>query len=235
MRTYPGDDPRLRSAGTRRAAASSLRSGRLVLAPADFHYAVITDAFSAPGVAKMREVRGIPDGSAIPVFVDRRTTMHALWGRVPRDAELLARAFWPGPLTLIGRPQLSLAWTAGVADAVALRMPLHPWMLQLVADVGGHGHRCAGPGEPPPTELADCDARGVSIGLDGGRLPGGPASVVDLRSGVEVVREKGAIPAEEVLAAVGEASLRNHAPEGCQYLSPGSDECLPASRHTGAS
>lgn len=206
MRTYPGDDPRLRSAGTR-AAASSLRSGRLVLAPADFHYAVLTDAFSAPGVAKMREVRGIPDGSAIPVFVDRRTTMHALWGRVPRDAELLARAFWPGPLTLIGRPQLSLAWTAGVPDAVALRMPLHPWMLQLVADVGPVAATGAQvPGEPPPTELADCDARGVSIGLDGGRLPGGPAStVVDLRSGVEVVRE-GAIPAEEVLAAVGRQS-----------------------------
>ncbi len=204
MRTYPGDDAPLRVAGTR-AAVTALRSGRLVLAPADFHYAVLTDAFSGPGVARMREIRAIPDGSAIPVFIDRRTTMHALWGRVPRDAEVLARAFWPGPLTLIGKPQLSLAWTAGVADAVALRMPLHPWMLHLVAQVGPLAATGAQvPGEPPPTHLSACDSRGVSIGLDGGELPGGAAStVVDLRSGVDVVRE-GAIPAAEVLAAVGE-------------------------------
>ncbi|MBK6762740.1 MAG: L-threonylcarbamoyladenylate synthase [Micrococcales bacterium] len=203
MRTYPGDDPQLRAAGTR-AAVTALRSGRLVLAPADFHYAVLTDAFSATGVARMREVRGIPAGSAIPVFIDRRTTMHALWGRVPRDAEVLASAFWPGPLTLIGKPQLSLAWTAGVADAVALRMPLHPWMLQLVAQVGPLAATGAQvPGQLPPTQLSSCDSSAVSIGLDGGELSGGAAStVVDLRSGVEVVRE-GAIPAAEVLAALG--------------------------------
>ena len=205
MRTYPGDDPTLRAAGTR-AAVTAMRSGRLVLAPADFHYAVIADAFSVPGVQRLREVRGIAEGSAIPVFIDRRTTMHALWGRVPRDAEILARAFWPGPLTLIGKPQLSLAWTAGVADAVALRMPLHPWMLQLVAEVGPlAGTGAQRPDEPAPTTLAACDDQGVSIGLDGGELPGGPVStVVDLRRGVEVLRE-GAIPAGAVMAALGRA------------------------------
>jgi len=202
MRTYPGDDPTLRAAGTR-AAVTAMRSGRLVLAPADFHYAVIADAFSVPGVQRLREVRGIAEGSAIPVFIDRRTTMHALWGRVPRDAEILARAFWPGPLTLIGKPQLSLAWTAGVADAVALRMPLHPWMLQLVAEVGPlAGTGAQRPDEPAPTTLDACDDQGVSIGLDGGELPGGPVStVVDLRRGVEVLRE-GAIPAADITAAL---------------------------------
>jgi L-threonylcarbamoyladenylate synthase len=181
-----------------------MRSGRLVLAPADFHYAVIADGFSMPGVQRLRDVRGIPDGSAIPVFIDRRTTMHALWGRVPRDAEVLARTFWPGPLTLIGKPQLSLAWTAGVADAVALRMPLHPWMLGLVAELGPlAGTGAQRPDEPAPTSLVACDDQGISIGLDGGDLPGGPVStVVDLRSGVEVLRD-GAIPTNAIMAALG--------------------------------
>ena len=202
MRTYPGDDPGLRAAGTR-AAVTAMRSGRLVLAPADFHYAVITDAFSMSGVARLREVRGVIEGAAVPVFIHTRTTMHALWGRVPRDAEILARTFWPGPLTLIGKPQLSLAWTAGVSDAVALRMPLHPWMLALVAEVGPLAATGAQrPDEPAPTTLGTCDSQGVSIGLDGGELPGGPVStVVDLRRGVEVLRE-GAIPAGEVMAAL---------------------------------
>jgi tRNA threonylcarbamoyl adenosine modification protein (Sua5/YciO/YrdC/YwlC family) len=206
MRTYLGDDPDLRSAGTR-AAVTAMRSGRLVLAPADFHYAVVTDAFSLPGVQRLREARGIPEGSAIPVFIDRRTTMHALWGRVPHDAEVLARAFWPGPLTLIGKPQLSLAWTAGVSDAVALRMPMHPWMLQLIAELGPlAGTGAPRPDEPPPTSLATCDEQAVAIGLDGGQLPGGPVStVVDLRRGVEVLRD-GAIPAAEVMAALGRES-----------------------------
>lgn len=203
MRGYPGDEQVLRAAGTR-AAVTAMRSGRLVIAPADYHYAVITDAFSGPGLQRLREARGVPEGSAVPVFIDRRTTLHALWGRVPRDAEILARNFWPGPLTLIGRPQLSLAWSAGVGDAVAIRMPAHPWMLELVAAVGpiaATGAHVAG--GPPATRLADCDTTSVSIGLDGGELPGGPAStVVDLRHGVDVVRA-GAIPAEDIAARLG--------------------------------
>ena len=199
MRTYPGDDPELRAAGTR-AAATAMRSGRLVLAPADFHYAVVTDAFSVSGLQRLREVREVPEGSAVPVFIDRRTTLHAMWGRVPHDAEVLARAFWPGPLTLIGKPQLSLAWTAGTAEAVAVRMPLHPWMLQLIAEVGPLA--ATGAGQPMPTTFDECDDTGISIGLDGGELPGGPAStVVDLRTGVEIVRE-GAIAGEEIEAAL---------------------------------
>lgn len=200
MRSYPGNEPQLRAAGTR-AAATAVRSGRLVIAPADFHYAAISDAFSEPGMQRLREARGVPGGSAVPVFIDRRTTLHALWGRVPRDAEILARNFWPGPLTLIGKPQLSLAWSAGVADAVAIRMPAHPWMLELVATVGpiaATGAHVAG--EPLATRLEDCDTTSISIGLDAGELPGGPAStVVDLRSGVDVVRE-GAISVEDIEA-----------------------------------
>ncbi len=202
MRTYAGDEAGSRAAGTR-AAATSVRSGRLVLAPADLHYAVVADAFSLPGVARLREARQVPAGAAVPVFIDRRTTLHALWGRVPRDAEVLARRFWPGPLTLIGKPQLSLAWDAGVADAVAVRMPLHPWMLELVAAVGplaATGAQIAG--QPQATTLQDCDATSVAIGLDAGELEGGAAStVVDLRTGVEVVRE-GAIPADAILKSL---------------------------------
>ena len=199
MRTYRGDDAALREAGTR-AAVTAMRSGRLVVAPADSHYATVTDAFSAVGVQRLRAARGIAEGTAIPVFIDRRTTLHALWGRVPRDAEMLARAFWPGPLTLIGKPQLSLAWTAGTSDAVAIRMPLHPWMLSLVAAVGPIA--ATGAGMPLPVTLELVETEQVSVGLDGGELPGGPPStMVDLRKGVEVLRE-GAISADAVMAAL---------------------------------
>lgn len=199
MRTYPGDDVTLRQSGTR-AAVTAMRSGRLVVAPADFHYATVTDAFSAVGIERLRSARAIPDGTAIPVFINRRTTLHALWGRVPRDAEVLARAFWPGPLTLIGSPQLSLAWTAGTTDAVAIRMPLHPWMLELVADVGPVA--ATGAGSPMPVVLDEASTEQVSIGLDGGELPGGPPStMVDLRTGVQVLRE-GPISAEQIHAAL---------------------------------
>lgn len=205
MRTYVGDDPVMRAAGTK-AAITSMRSGRLVIAPADFHYAVLTDAFSLPGLQKLREVRSVSEGSAVPVFIDRRTTLHAMWGRVPRDAEILARSFWPGPLTLIGKPQVSLAWSAGTGEAVAVRMPLHPWVLQLVAELGPIA--ATGAGQPMPTTLAGCDTTGVAIGLDGGELPGGPAStIVDLRSGVDVVRE-GAISATAIQDALAAAAPR---------------------------
>ena len=125
-----------------------MRSGDW-LAPADFHYAVTADAFSVPGCAAAAE------GAVSPT--DRRYRCSSTGARPctpcgarPRDAEILARAFWPGPLTLIGKPQLSLAWTAGVADAVALRYALHPWMLTLVAEVGLAGTGAQRPDEPAP-------------------------------------------------------------------------------------
>ena len=149
--------------GGTRAAASAIRSGRLVLAPADYHYAIVTDAFSQSGLQRLRELREVPEGSAVPVFIDRRTTLHALWGRVPQDAEVLARTL-AQPLTLIGKPQLSLAWSAGVSDAVAIPCHCIPWMLQLVATVGpiaATGARIVG--EHLPVELTGCDTAGISI------------------------------------------------------------------------
>jgi tRNA A37 threonylcarbamoyladenosine synthetase subunit TsaC/SUA5/YrdC len=77
-------------------------------------------------------------------------------------------------------------------------------MLQLVATVGPIAATGAGiVGEPLPIELSACDTTGISIGLDAGQLPGGPVStVVDLRKGVDVVRE-GAISAAEIAECVG--------------------------------
>jgi len=53
-----------------------------------------------------------------------------------------------------------------------------------------------------PVELASADQEQISIGLDAGTLRGGPAStVVDLRSGIEVVRE-GPISSEQIQQAI---------------------------------
>lgn len=203
MRTYPASDDLLRRAGTT-AATTALRGGRLVLAPADFHYAAVADAFSATGVTELRRVRELSPGSAIPVFIDRWATVHAVFRTVTPTVETLIRAFWPGPLTLVGSPQPSLAWDAGSAKAVAVRMPMHPWVLDLIAEIGPLAATGAqAPGRPPPSRLAECSAESIAVGLDGGELPGGPAStVLDVRGPTPVVVRPGAVPEPEIWAAL---------------------------------
>src|SRR5204863_2719925 len=71
------------------------------------------------------------------VHVDSVVMARGLVEEWPDVAESLARAFWPGPLTLVlrKRPTVPDEVTAGL-PTVALRMPDHPLALALIREAG---------------------------------------------------------------------------------------------------
>ncbi|OQY72045.1 MAG: threonylcarbamoyl-AMP synthase, partial [Rhodocyclaceae bacterium UTPRO2] len=119
-------------------AVALLRAGELVAFPTETVYGLGADAANAAAVVKIFAAKGRPADH--PLIVHLPSAGHLpRWAReVPAEAERLAAAFWPGPLTLIlkRRPEVPDAITGG-QDTVGLRVPSHPLALELLAAFDG--------------------------------------------------------------------------------------------------
>jgi tRNA threonylcarbamoyl adenosine modification protein (Sua5/YciO/YrdC/YwlC family) len=194
-------DPAERERGLA-AAAAAVRRGQLVGLPLDTTYGLAADAFSAPGTAALRTAKARPD-LAIPVMVPRIATVSGI-ALVEGAARSLMQGFWPGPLTLVLPAQPTLTWSlTDPAGRIAVRMPLHPVALELLARTGPLGVVGAAPGATDPdAAFADGLAEHVAVLLDAGPVPGGAASaVVDLTGPVPVLVRPGPLDPAELIAA----------------------------------
>ena len=150
------------------------------------------------------------------------------WARdIPPAAWCLAKAFWPGPLTLILKrlPGVGEA-AAGGQDTIGVRVPSHP-MAQALLKVFGRG--IAAPsanrfGRISPTQaahvLADFRLKGDPEQAGGEPLPeidalldGGPcevgieSTIVDLTRGTPVILRPGRVAEELVRRALADAGI----------------------------
>lgn len=156
-------------------AARILRAGGLVAFPTETVYGLGADATNGKAVARIFEAKGRPRFNPLIVHVLRRPEAERL-AVFDARAQLVARHFWPGPLTLVlpRRPDngLSLLVSAGL-DTVALRSPIHGVDRDLLMDTG---RPIAAPsanrfGRISPTTAADVAAElgdEVAMILDGG-------------------------------------------------------------------
>lgn len=190
------------------AGLAATRRGDLVLIPTETVYALATDAFSRRGVAALRTAKGYDDQVPLPVLVGARSTVSGVAASVGDDARALMDAFWPGTLTLLLRPQPTLAWDLPVGAPLAVRMPLHPVALALLVASGPLVVTTANlPGLPAPADVDDALGQlgdSITLALDAGDLTdvtGLPSTVVDLTGDVPRVVRMGSVP----LAALRDA------------------------------
>jgi L-threonylcarbamoyladenylate synthase len=182
------------------AATTALRRGQLVGLPLDSTYGIAADAFHERAIASLRGAKGRAD-LAIPVMVPRIATVSGV-ALVDETARGLMRGFWPGPLTLVLRAQPTLAWSlSDDSGRIAVRMPLHPVALELLARTGPLGVVAGVPGAGTPDEaFADGLAAHLAVLLDAGPLPPAATSaVVDLSGEVPVLVRAGPIDLEDLL------------------------------------
>lgn len=210
MFQYDGSNARQRAEGTTHAIAAA-RRGELVALNVDGAYMVIADAFSHRGLERIRELKARP-GMSVPVLVGKLETAEGIatfTGEGAVAAHALARACWPGPLTLLARVQPSLPWTCSPDGVVAVRMPMHPWTLDIVRALGPTACVPAHvPGAEPFTSVEQAvEALGdaVSTFLDGGPcLPDQVSSIVDVTGDGAVLVREGAFSREYLTAIAPE-------------------------------
>jgi len=184
------------------AAARAVSAGSVIVLPTDTLYGIGADAFNPDAVASLLAAKGRGRDMPVPVLVGSWHTIDGLVSWVPGDARKLIEAFWPGGLTLVVEHAPSLAWDLGDArGTVALRMPLHPVALDLLAETGPLAVSSANrSGMAPATNAQEAYEQlgeSVAVYLDAGEVPVGLAStIVDLTSQDAVVLREGAVPVE---------------------------------------
>ena len=156
-------------------AAALIRSGKLVAFPTETVYGLGANALDAAAVERIFAAKGRPRTSPLIVHVDSVEMARAFAAGWPDAAEILARRYWPGPLTLVvpKRPTIPDVVTAGLST-VALRIPAHPLALALIRAAGVP---IAAPSANRFTELSPTTAAHVPESLADYVLDGGPARV----------------------------------------------------------
>lgn len=164
------------------AAMQILSAGGLVAFPTDTIYGVAGDPFNPDSLKKIYLAKQRPDEKALPVLIGSLAQLPRLVPSHSSEVEALARAFWPGPLTLVLPKHPDLPPELSAYTTVGVRMPEHPFTLALLRQTGPLATTSANiSGGPNPTTaqevLAQLGGR-IDLILDGGPTPGPTASTV---------------------------------------------------------
>jgi L-threonylcarbamoyladenylate synthase len=191
-----------------------LRSGGLLAYPTETVYGLGSRAVEAD-VAALAAMKGRAASKPFLLLISDRTMAEAHGLAFNASADALARAFWPGPLTLVlpggsGRlPDL----LRGPDGGIAVRWTSHQAIARLVAALGAPLTSTSAnlPGQPPgpgaaaiARDFAPAVAQAQLLVLDGGVLGNRPPStVVDCtKPQAHLVRE-GTLSVHELRRAVG--------------------------------
>jgi L-threonylcarbamoyladenylate synthase len=188
-----------------------LKGGGLVAYPSDTVYGLGAAASDERAVARAFAVKGRLSQKALPLLLADVEDMAPLCAEVPATAKLLAERFWPGPLTLVLRRSPAFQSAAlGGGDDVALRVPNHPFLRDLIRALGepitgtsanrSGRPSCRTAGEVEP-ELGEA----VDLIIDGGSSRAGREStVIDITAHTPRILREGAISRREIERVLGQ-------------------------------
>jgi len=179
-------------------AVEALLAGRLVIYPTDTLYALGGRALDPAAAEKVQQAKGRPETKPLPLIACDRTQAEMLVSRWPPVAEALARAFWPGPLTLVlpARPGLPGPVTSAGAG-VAVRVPALRLARELCRRAGPlistSANRSGEPGAVTCAEAIAAVGEFAAVAIDLG--PGQPlaSTIVDLTGDEPRCLREGAI------------------------------------------
>jgi L-threonylcarbamoyladenylate synthase len=175
-------------------AETALRAGEAIVLPTDTVYGLATLPSS---VERLYALKGRPESLPIAFLVES-AEQAATFVTTAGVAGRLARAFWPGPLTIVVR-RLDGEGTLGV------RCPDHIFLHLVTRQVGPLAVTSANRhGEATPIEARDAAASltgDVALVIDGGSCAGTASTVVDTTGRDLAIIRAGPITGEQIRAA----------------------------------
>jgi len=209
-------------------AAKTLAAGGLIAFPTETVYGLGADAANGEAVARLYAAKGRPAFNPLIAHVATLDLARRL-GRFTPDAERLAAAFWPGPLTLV-LPKAETCTVSDLAlaglDSIALRMPAHPVAQALLAAFGGPvvAPSANRSGHVSPTDAAHvlADLRGrIDLILDGGACPVGVESTIVSCIGQPALLRPGGLARENIERVLGHPLAASAPSDDTAPVAPG--------------
>lgn len=197
-------------------AAYLLRQNHLVAIPTETVYGLAANAFSDQAVAKIYSLKNRPHFNPLIIHC-KDLKMAQEIGVFNDNAFKLAKAFWPGPLTIIlpltpNAPVSQLATTG--LKTVALRVPAHPIALKILelariplAAPSANPSESISPTSAFHVEKAFKNTDGLSMIIDGGACEVGlESTIIDLSGKNPALLRPGKITGEDISCFIGELS-----------------------------
>ena len=197
-------------------AKQILERDELVAIPTETVYGLAGNIYSETAIKKIFQTKNRPSFNPLIVHIDSIDRLNNIVAEIPTKAVMLAKAFWPGSLTLVLKKKNTIpdSITAG-KNTVAVRVPNHPLTLDLLKSLD---FPLAAPSANPfgsisPTtaaHVADYFPDKIEMVLDGGPCANGIESTIVGFEGEEpILYRLGAISKEEIEAVIGNVKTAN--------------------------
>ena len=194
------------------AAARILAAGGLVAFPTETVYGLGADATNAAAIARLYQAKGRPAFNPLIAHVGDIDAARRI-ARFDAQATALAKAFWPGPLTLVlpkaeDCPVADLA-TAGL-ETIAIRVPAHRIARDILRAFGGPvvapSANLSGHVSPTTSAHVQSDLAGrIDLIVDGGPVEVGVESTIVGCFDAPVLLRPGGLPRGEIERVLGRA------------------------------
>jgi L-threonylcarbamoyladenylate synthase len=198
-------------------AIEVLMSGDVVGLPTETVYGLAGNAYSLEAITKIFTVKNRPTFDPLIVHTSSIERVQEFVKEIPEQAQLLAKHFMPGPLTLLlpKKEIISDLVTAGLGN-VAVRIPNHPLAIELLQNLD---FPLAAPSANPFGYISPTSAYHVEnqLGdkvkyiLNGGECNVGiESSIIGFFDGEIVVLRKGGLAIEEIERIIGKVRIEEH-------------------------
>jgi tRNA threonylcarbamoyl adenosine modification protein (Sua5/YciO/YrdC/YwlC family) len=181
-------------------ALRNINAGEVIVAPSEFGYVYLCDAFKKDAVKAVHILRGDAEGVVPQVFIKDSKVLTGLVTNVSSEVNLLTEKFWPGPLSITFNVQPGLSWNLGDngrLGKVNIRVPNHKFLLQVLSNTGPLVVAAAAlSGKASTLDLAALPINENDIGVifaDGVLVSPGKSTIIDATGTILKIKRSGVI------------------------------------------
>ena len=198
-------------------AVALLNQEQIIGIPTETVYGLAANIYSSKAVEHIFAMKQRPLFNPLIVHIKSVDDLHQIARDIPEKALILAKAFWPGPLTLVLKKQIAIPdLVTGGKDTVAVRVPNHPVILELLNQLD---YPLAAPSANPFGAISPTTAAHVAgyfeevlpMVLDGGACQRGiESTIIGFENGEPILHRLGSLAIEDIEAIVGPVKMITH-------------------------
>jgi L-threonylcarbamoyladenylate synthase len=180
-----------------------LTQNGIIVVPTDTVYGITCSAFKSQPIKNIFSIKGRDANKALPILIGNIGQLELVALQIQQKARMLIDAFWPGALTIIVTCNPSIPKILSPYSSVGVRMPNHPWLLELLCEIGPLATTSANASGKPESrnvkEVVDALDGKVDLIVDGGQSGSAlPSTVVDCQSDEIKILREGPIKSSEI-------------------------------------
>lgn len=197
-------------------AVQLLSDEQVVAIPTETVYGLAGNIYSKKAINAIFETKKRPFFNPLIVHIPSVDSLDNIVDYIPEKAQLLAEAFWPGPITLVLKKKDTIPdlITAG-KDTVAVRVPNHSTTLELLKQLA---FPLAAPSANPFSSISPTTAEhvetyfkdSIKMVLDGGPCKSGiESTIIGFENDEPIIYRLGSTPIEAIESVIGTIKIKN--------------------------